>query len=137
MLPNDVGVRLYSSLQQWFRVVLSSTCPDHGMVQTWLARQGLKGHGQVLSAEGLPEPFEDIDIRANHLRMLRSGGTPVGLLIDHDPRVVTHAMQVGVTGLCFGMPRTAERRLDIGRQGIRDWSSIEEEYADRERTVMG
>jgi hypothetical protein len=136
MLPNDVGGKMYNSLTTWFRIVLSSTHDDASIVEGWLARQHFVSHALVLTRLNVAadDSWEPLDVRAAHLRGMRSAGTHVAAVIDTDPNFVAHAMQVGVTGLLFGHPRAAKDRLDLGRQGIRSWDAIEAEQEMRGRT---
>lgn len=130
MLQDDTALRLYASLADYNRVVLVTSHPTAEHVDWWLRTHGIHDYAQVVCSL-LQQAGSVAEEREAQLRALRAARTAVGLVVDSDPATVAHAMSVGVTGLLYGPPRPAAKRVDLGARRIRDWSDIETEIGIR------
>jgi len=117
--PIREGRMLYDALVNEFRVVLMCDEPQD-KAEHWLVQYGVKGYAGLLTPSVL---LTDEDpLRPRQIATARSLGR-VDLVVDADPEVVKHCLEIEIPALLFTHPKTSrpEWRPD---SSCRTWGEI-------------
>lgn len=117
--PIREGRMLYDALVSDYRVVIMADETTE-LTEHWLVQYGVKGYAGLLTPSVL---LTDEDpLRPRQIATARALGR-VDMVVDADPVVVTHCLEIEIPALLFTHPKTSrpEWRPDDGR---RTWDEI-------------
>ena len=125
--PIPEGVNLYQALVGSYRICVVLDGETSVLDALWLRKEGLRDYVQLHEQR----PLDD---RLMQYRRLQATG-PVELVVDPDPVAVAGAMELGITAMLFGHPRTTrpEWRPDY-EHTPRPWDTLVQ-HVDKTRLL--
>jgi hypothetical protein len=116
--PIREGRMLYDALIDAYRVVIMADEPQE-RAEHWLKQYGVKGYAGLLTPNVM---LTDEDpLRPRQIATARALGR-VDLVIDADPQVVAHCLEIEIPSLLFLHPKTS--RPEWRPDNRRSWDEI-------------
>lgn len=123
-LPSQNGHMLYDNLAQGYAIALL-TYHQRDLVDTWLAKEGIRGFATVLSYASSNQVLSLSEWKATQVRQFQQNGSAVSWFIDTDPSAIEAVYLEGVPTMMLSNPRFTrpEFRPDAEHR-VRPWNQL-------------